>query len=207
MKVVWSGTILSVQPRLRLTRSSDQRSHTYLGYALRIDDRVDGEPRNFTVGIGTAAQTKQQFRVGDVVSGEGEPVADPRLEVVNFYKAPGLKVEARAPDTAPKAPPWHGAPPDLEVYRQRGHRRPAARTYELKCSSCVWGAEMAVEMIIDHWNPSQRRYRVETFCYGPKSCRFYAAGPTRKVPGRKGMSWEEEDWIDAEATAHRDDDE
>ena len=39
--------------------------------------------------------------------------------------------------------------------------------------------------------------------YGPKSCPIYKAGPTRKVPGRKGMSWEEEDWIDEEATAHR----
>ncbi len=29
---------------------------------------------------------------------------------------------------------------------------------------------MAVEMIIDQWNPSKRRYRTETFCYGPRSC-------------------------------------
>ena len=62
---------------------------------------------------------------------------------------------------------------------------------------------MAVEMILDHWNPQQRRYRFETFCYGPKSCSFYRAGATRKVPGRRGMSREEEDWVDQEATAHR----
>ncbi len=58
------------------------------------------EPRNFTVGIGTAAQTKQRFRVGDTVSSAGEPVADPRLEVVDLHKAPGLKVEARAAGAA-----------------------------------------------------------------------------------------------------------
>ena len=52
---------------------------------------------------------------------------------------------------------------------------------------------MAVEMIVDQWNPRQKRYRYETFCYGPKSCRLYKSGPTRKVPGRKGMSWDEED--------------
>jgi hypothetical protein len=67
----------------------------------------------------------------------------------------------------------------------------------------MWGCEMAVEMIVDQWNPSVRRYRRETFCYGPKSCPVYSAGPTRKVPGRKGMSWEEEDWVDEDATAHR----
>ncbi len=43
----------------------------------------------------------------------------------------------------------------------------------------------------------------ETFCYGPKSCAFYKAGPTRKVPGRKGMVWEEPDWVDEDAVSHR----
>jgi hypothetical protein len=66
---------------------------------------------------------------------------------------------------------------------------------------------MAVEMIIDQWKPSVRRHRRETFCYGPRGCPLYKAGSTRKVPGRKGMSWEEEDWIDEDATGHRDPDE
>ena len=52
-----------------------------------------------------------------------------------------------------------------------------------------------------------REHRFETFCYGPKSCPLYRAGPTRKVPGRKGMSWEEEDWVDEDATEHRGPDE
>jgi hypothetical protein len=36
-----------------------------------------------------------------------------------------------------------------------------------------------------------------------KSCAIYEAGPTRKVPGRKGMSFTEDDWVDEDATAHR----
>jgi len=59
------------------------------------------------------------------------------------------------------------------------------------------------EMIIDHWNPSQKKYRFETFCYGPKSCSLYQAGATRKVPGRRGMTWEEEDWVVGNAASHR----
>jgi hypothetical protein len=66
---------------------------------------------------------------------------------------------------------------------------------------------MAAEITPDHWKPHIVKWRRETFCYGPKSCKFYRAGPTRKVPGRNGMSWEEEDWIDEEMTAHRADDE
>jgi hypothetical protein len=66
---------------------------------------------------------------------------------------------------------------------------------------------MPVEIIIDHWNPGKRKYRFETFCYGPLSCKLYAAGPVRKVPGRNGMVYEEEDWVDEEATGHREMDE
>ena len=58
-------------------------------------------------------------------------------------------------------------------------------------------------MIVGHWNPSQKKYRFETFCYGPKSCESYRPGPKRKVPGRKGMSYTEEDGVDEDATAHR----
>ena len=49
----------------------------------------------------------------------------------------------------------------------------------------------------------RRRYRTETFCYGPLSCSSYKPGPTRKIPGRHGMTYEEEDWVDQDATAHR----
>jgi hypothetical protein len=62
---------------------------------------------------------------------------------------------------------------------------------------------MPVEIIVDHWNPSQKKYRFEKFCYGPKSCPVYSPGPNRQVPGRRGMTWVEEDWVDEEATAHR----
>ena len=62
---------------------------------------------------------------------------------------------------------------------------------------------MPVEMIIDQWNPTRRRYRTETFCYGPLSCPLYQPGPVRTVPGRRGMTYTEEDSVDDEATSHR----
>lgn len=204
-KLTWEGTLLAVQPRIRLNRSFDQRSHNYLGYVLWVRGTLDdGEAREFVVAIGKAAQAKHTFRAGDQVEGKGVLVADTRLETADLYKASGLKLLARGPEPAGDRAPFLGVPPALDVYRERGHRRLASRTYTTKCSTCIWGCEMAVEMIVDHWNPSKKRYRRETFCYGPKSCPLYKAGPTRKVPGRKGMSWEEEDWVDEDATAHRD---
>ena len=137
------------------------------------------------------------------MAGAGVPVEDARLEIADLYKVSALSVLARGDARSADLPPFLGVPPALEFYRERGHRRLAARTYAARCGTCIWGCEMPVEMILDQWNPTQRRYRRETFFYGPKACRHYAAGPTWKVPGRKGMSWEEENWVDEEATAHR----
>jgi hypothetical protein len=202
-KVAWSGKVVSVQPRIRLMRSFDERSHSYLGYMLRVEGTIGNEPGEFIIAIGKAAQAKHRFRVGMEASGLAVPVPDPRLETAGFYKASGLKILKDAQGGPPAGPPFHGVPPDLETYRNRGHRRLDTRTYDARCTTCIWGCRMPVEMIIDHWNPSKKRYRFETFCYGPKSCAFYKAGPTRKVPGRNGMSYTEEDWVDEDATAHR----
>ncbi|MCX5745743.1 MAG: hypothetical protein NT062_24980 [Proteobacteria bacterium] len=187
---------------MRLTRSFDQRSHTYQGYVLRLRERVGTEDREFAVALGEKSHIKFQFRIGDVVRGEGEQVADARLEIADLYKISKVAFEKRGELDGGTPPPWHGIPPALTVYRERGHRRLEARTYDAKCSSCVWGCRMAVEMIIDQWNPGRVQYRQETFCYGPLSCSIYKPGPTRKVPGRKGMSWEEEGWVDEDAVRH-----
>ncbi|MFC1762840.1 hypothetical protein ACFL6U_12275 [Planctomycetota bacterium] len=186
-KVAWQRGILSVQPRIRLIRSFDQRQHNYLGYALRIEGTIGDEGAAFLIGVGKGAQAKHNFRVGDVVSGQSYPVADKRTETVSYYKSSTLSLIERN-EKEGNPPPWTGLLPDLPTYRARGHRKLDARTFEKGCQSCMWGCKMAVEMIIDPWKPSKKRYRYEMFCYGPKRCSLYKAGPNRKVPGRKGMT-------------------
>lgn len=202
-KVAWSGRVAAVQPRIRLTRSFDERAHSYLGYVLRIDGTCGEEAGEFLIAVGEAAHEKHRFQRGMELSGHSVPVEDPRKETAALYKTSGLKVVRNAEGETPAGPPFLGMPPNLATYRSRGHRRLDARTYDTKCTICVWGCRMPVEMIIDQWNPSKKQYRFETFCYGPKSCPLYRPGPARKVPGRKGMSYTEEDWIDEDTTAHR----
>jgi len=207
-KLPWRGRLVCIQPRIRLTRSLDERQHSYLGYVLRVSGQIGEEEREFTVAIGKGAQLKHAFRVGDRVQGQSVPVADPRMEPAEVYRTSGIKVVERLDTTeatgAPPPPPYLGIPPALEAYRARGHRRLSARTYAGKCMACIWGCRMPVEIIIDHWNPSRKTYRFETFCYGPKSCPAYKAGPPRSVQGRKkGMVYVEEDWVDEDATSHR----
>ncbi len=170
---------------------------------LRIEGTCGGEEGEFLVAVGKGAHRKHQFHTGMEISGRSVPVADPRDEVAAFYKTSQIKIVGSSPQEITSVPPVTGVPPDLETYRARGHRRLDSRTYDNRCRACIWGCRMHVEMIVDHWNPSVKKYRFETFCYGPKSCSLYRAGKARIVPGRKGMTWEEEDWVDEDETSHR----
>ena len=201
--VRWHGTLTGIQPRIRLTRSFDERWETYLGYVLRVEGYIQGQVQEFSVGITEALHAQYQFRVGDTLSGVSLSVANPDLDPVDYDQTTEIKVIGRdsTPETTP--PPWTGVAPDSAVYQARGFRRLRPQTYTAKCGGCIWGCRMAVEMIVNQWNPRQKQYRTETFCFGPKSCAWYVAGPVRIVPGRRGMVWEEADWIDAQETAHR----
>ena len=69
-KSTFTATIISIQPRIRLTRSFDESSHTYLGYAIALEGELDNTNTTFSIGIGKAAHVKHQFKVNDVISGE-----------------------------------------------------------------------------------------------------------------------------------------
>jgi transcriptional regulator with XRE-family HTH domain len=192
--ISFHGQVIAVKARIRLIRSFDQISHQYQGYTLVLAG-LNPDPSVVRVAIGPAAHAKHQFRIGDVISGKARPVPDPRLEWATLYRASGLKVESRGPkDQARPADPDGGIAAPLELYRVNGHRRLDPHTCQAKCSQCPWGLTMATEIIVDQWNPSKVRWRMETHCYGPRDCPRYRAGAARKVPGRKpGMVWVDND--------------
>ncbi len=121
-KISWSGRIISVQPRIRLNRSFDERTHSYLGYSLVIEGIIGAEACVFSIGIGKVAQKKYQFQVGDRASGVSVTVADARMEPVDFYRTSKLELLRRG-EISFDSTPWHRVPTDLETYRWRGHRR------------------------------------------------------------------------------------
>jgi hypothetical protein len=136
--VPWFGSIVAVQPRIRLMRSFDERSHSYHGYVLRINGTCADETGEFLIAIGMGAHKKHQFHAGMEVSGQSVAVDDPRLEMAGYYKTSRLKIENVNEDAPPtKGPPFLGVPPDLSTYRERGHRRLDARTYDAKCMACI----------------------------------------------------------------------
>jgi len=100
----WSGVITFVQPRIRLTRSFSELSHTYQGYLIGLRGRLDGVSRQFVIAIGQAAHARHQFRIGNEVSGVGEEVTDPRFETADLYRISKLKLISSGDAPRTKAP-------------------------------------------------------------------------------------------------------
>ena len=136
-KIPWSGVLISIQAQIRLGRLFDQRAHMYLGYGLTARGNIGNKTREFPVGVGGGAHAKHQFRARNTVASEALPVADPRLETAEFYKVSDLKVTKCKVEEEKPSPLWLGVPPPLRIYRERGHRQLAARTFEEKCTRCI----------------------------------------------------------------------
>jgi hypothetical protein len=82
MKGAWEGEILSVQPRIRLTRSFDQLSHSHLGDALRVRGTMGGEAREFVVASGRPVTRSTD---------SGWATGCPSYKAVPNWKVPGRK--------------------------------------------------------------------------------------------------------------------
>ena len=63
-KIAWAGYIISVQPRIRLLRSFDQRHHSYQGYVLRVKGAMGSDVREFMIAVGQGAHGKFHFQTG-----------------------------------------------------------------------------------------------------------------------------------------------
>jgi hypothetical protein len=111
-KARWSGVLIAVQPRIRLTRSFDRRSHTYQGYVLHVHGTVGKEKRDVLVAIGEAARARHQFRAGDRASGEGVPVADPHTEIAAYRKLSELGMIWEEEDWVDQDAVGHRGPDD-----------------------------------------------------------------------------------------------
>ena len=168
-KRLWQGRVVSVQPRIRLSRSFDERSHSYLGYVLRLSGTLDDEAKEFVVAVGKGAHEEHQFHVGDQISGKSVSVSDTNLEIADVYKTSALNVLAQGDEPAGDSPPYMDVPPPLEIYRERGHRRLSAVTYAKKCTTCTETLGKLNARVLSARRP---RFSDETaFRWRPATCR------------------------------------
>lgn len=201
-KIEWQGTILSVQPRTTVWRYRlDNRTHYHRGYNLFIDGEANGIKAAFSVAISEIQQKKLMFRIGDEAKGTAWTKMYHVSDYADYYRTGGLKITRKAEHAETSPPPYLIEPPDLATYAQRGARMLSAASYKGKCFPCAWATMSAVE-IEYNWGVS-KKYRFESFCYGPKSCKLYKMGKPRAVPYKGDGSTYDEGWMDDLCTENR----
>ena len=203
-KVEWRGTIISIQPRTRVWRYvTDNRTHYHIGYNLFLDGSVNGISAQFSVAISETQQQKAVFHIGDEVQGTAWTKQHPEREFADYYRAGTLKRISKAVSGIDASnQPWIILPPDMKTYEDRGARMLSNSLWKTKCFQCVWASMSNVEII---WDFDKRisKYRFESFCYGPKSCKLYKIGRPRSVPYKGRESATDTGWIDDLCTESR----
>ncbi len=203
-KVNWKGKILSIQPRTRVWRYlTDNRTHYYLGYNFFIEGCSSDGKRQFTVAISEKQQLRSVFQVGDEIEGTAWTKKYEEREFADYYKAGSLKLLDRlAENLEVITPPWIMLPPTMQIYEERGARILSKSLWETKCFKCIWANMANVEIQWD-FDKDIKKYRFETFCYGPKSCEFYKMGRPRSVPYKNRHSTIDDGYLDELCTEGR----
>jgi len=206
-KIEWHGTIVSVQPRTTVWRYRlDNRTHYHRGYNLFLDGEVSGgkDKVRFSVAISEKQQQKTGFRIGDEARGTAWTKMYEVSDYADYYRAGALKTTQKAEQVERTPPPYEIDLPDMATYERRGARMLSAASYKGKCFTCAWATMSAVEIEYD-WGVS-KKYRFESFCYGPKSCRLYKMGKPRAVPYKNDGSTLDTGWLDDLCTERRGED-
>ena len=204
-KIKWQGTIISIQPRTRVWRYvTDNRTHYHIGYNLFLigtndDNDLESE---YSVAISEKQYQKEQFRIGDVIKGTGWIKKYPKREFADYYRAGALKVIKRNLKTSDSECPWICSLPNLDVYEERGARMLSKSLWKNRCFTCIWATMANVEIQWD-FDKNIKRYRFESFCYGPKSCTQYKMGRVRSVPYKNRESSIDDGYLDELCTEER----
>lgn len=207
-KVNWQGEIVSIQPRTRVWRYlTDNRTHYHLGYNLFIAGCSSEGKKQYTVAISEKQQLKMLFRIGDVIKGTAWKKQYEQREFADYYRAGSLKILNRLVDNLEiSAPPWIMLPPIMQTYEERGARLLSKSLWKTKCFKCIWANMANVEIQWD-FDKDIKKYRFETFCYGPRSCKIYKMGKPRSVPYKNRGSAIDDGYLDELCTEGRDEEE
>lgn len=205
-RIRWQGQIESVQCRAWIWRyKMDNRTHHHLGFNLFLKGEADGRDGRFIVAVSDAQHRKLLFRIGDVFTGTAWPCIKAKHDIADFYRAGGFKAMSRAEEQAADCvgPPFRGLLPATYVFERRGARMLDAKLWRKQCFTCMWANKSEVE--IEYTFGKVKRYRKETFCYGPRSCPLYDMGPPRQVPYFDSFPFLDEGWMDDLCTEQRGD--
>jgi hypothetical protein len=204
-RIRWQGRIEAVQCRAWIWRYiTHNRTHHHLGFNLFVKGQAEEREGRFIVAVSDRQHAKQQFRIGGVIKGTAWPCVKAKHDISDYYRAGGFKTISRADEQSnPPTPPFTSLLPPLAVFERRGARMLDAKLWRKRCFTCMWANKSAVE--IEYNFGKVKRYRKETFCYGPRSCPRYDMGPPRPVQYFNMSPAIDNGWLDDLCTEQRGD--
>lgn len=203
-KIKWKGVIKSIQPRTRVWRYiTHNRTHYHIGYNIFLTGESEEGLTEFVIAISEKQQQKQNFRIGDIISGTSWTKMYPKREFADYYRTGSLKILKRNEFNKETSSPWTGDLPSMDVYEYRGARMLSKSSWKRKCFTCYWATMSNVEIQWD-FDKNIKRYRFESFCYGPKSCKYYNPGKGRSVPYKNMDPAVDSGYLDEICTEERD---
>jgi hypothetical protein len=182
------GTVLSVKPRLVLTKWESETTARGDGYLVLIEGMsTEGGNRSelgrFTVAFGPATMVRRGLAVGDLLRGDAHRVPEGTQDTpAELYRVGVLRTIARAgdPGTGPLPdldPPRTDTPltPDQAEAAPRRPLRPSHLDTGGPCCLCGYGVIVPVVRLSDPREYRNGRWSQVPACLGPNACPHYAA--------------------------------
>ena len=136
-KILWQGTIRSIQPRTNVWRYRlDNRTHYHRGFILFLHGEANEVEAQFSVAISEKQQQKLVFGIGDEAKGTAWTKMYDVTDYADYYRAGGLKIIKKAQQSETPPPPYLIEPPDMATYERRGARMLSTARYKGKCFQC-----------------------------------------------------------------------
>ena len=174
------GRVLSLRPRLVLTKFEGQTEVSCPGYILTIEGTLtEGSTAPvssvFTVAIGPATLQKRELARGDLLRGEAHRVPEGLPDVpAELYKVGVLRQIARSDVALLSEPPCTDpllTPEEVVTAPRRALSQEALlATGTGPCARCVYGVLACVVRLTDPRNYRSGRWSQVPACLGPESC-------------------------------------
>lgn len=173
------GRVLSLRPRLILTKFEGETEASCPGYILTLTGSLTEGlqapvSQTFTVALGPATLKKREIGVGDLLRGDAHPVPEGLRDTpADLYKVGVLRTIAPA-ETAPPPDPPRTDPlltPEATLTTARRALAPESLLSEQgSCRHCGYGVLVCVVRLTDPRNYRSGQWQQVPACLGPKDC-------------------------------------
>ncbi|WP_309716066.1 hypothetical protein [Armatimonas sp.] len=176
------GRVISLRPRLVLTKFEETTEASCPGYILTLEGTTTegAEPpvgKTFTVAIGPATMQNREIALGDLLRGDAHYVPEGLPDTpAELYKVGVLRLIARTETPITPDPPRTDPPLSPDAVEKAPRRALAIKcllSEKGSCRDCSHAVLACVVRLTDPRNYRTGRWTQVPACLGPEDCRYF----------------------------------